>query len=72
MWYSNHMDFSTKHSEDGFAYANKRPTVGQIIQVSGKSYKVTKVTTTAIAVERYYWWDRLYDRFIRRPESEDL
>ena len=37
--------------------------VGKIIKVSDRNYRITKMTTTAIAVERYYWFDRLYDKW---------
>ena len=36
--------------------------VGDIIQVEGKNYKIIKKTTTALAVERYYFWDRWIDK----------
>jgi hypothetical protein len=35
--------------------------VGDIIKVDGHNYRITKKAKTAIAVERYYWFDRLYD-----------
>jgi hypothetical protein len=54
----------------GLSYSEEKPTVGQIVNHDGKTYKVTKMTSTAIAVERYFWWDRLYDRFIRRPDED--
>ena len=40
--------------------------VGDIIQVEGKNHKITKLTGTAMAVERYYWFDRLYDKWVRK------
>ena len=44
--------------------------VGDIIKLDGKSHKITKKTTTAIAVERYYWFDRLVDKYLRRTDNE--
>ena len=35
---------------------------GRVIRIGdGKSYKIVKKTTTAIAVERYYFWNRWWD-----------
>lgn len=34
---------------------------GDIIRLQGKSYRLTKKTTTAIAISRYYWFDRVID-----------
>lgn len=42
--------------------------VGDIIKVQGKNYRITKKTTTAVAVERYYWFDRLYDKWVKKDE----
>ena len=36
-------------------------SVGDIIKVDGKNFKITKKTRTAIAVERYYFWNRWWD-----------
>ena len=36
-------------------------TVGDVIQVEGKNYRITKKTKTAIAVERYYFWHLWWD-----------
>jgi Lhr-like helicase len=36
--------------------------VGDIILVEGKKYRVTKKTRTAVAVERYFWFDALVDK----------
>jgi hypothetical protein len=36
--------------------------VGDIILVEGKKYRITKLTRTAVAVERYYWFDALWDK----------
>ena len=34
--------------------------VGTVIRCSdGYNYIITKKTTTAIAIQRYYWWDRI-------------
>jgi hypothetical protein len=42
--------------------------VGDIIKVQGKNHRITKKTTTAVAVERYFWFDRLYDKWVRKHE----
>ena len=44
-------------------------TVGSIIKSNGRKYKVTKKTTTAMAVERYYWFDALWDKLIKNKEE---
>lgn len=36
--------------------------IGDIIQVEGRNFKITKKTRTAIAVERYYFWDKWWDK----------
>lgn len=46
--------------------------VGDIVISDGKKHKVTKVTKTAITASRYYWFDKLYDRFFGGTnESQD-
>ena len=40
--------------------------VGDIIKVQGKNHRITKKTTTAVAVERYYFFDRWLDRLGRK------
>jgi len=40
--------------------------VGDIITVRGKRYRLDKKTTTACAITRYYWWDELYDKYMRK------
>jgi len=43
--------------------------VGDIIKVEGKNWRVTKKTRTAIAVERYYFWNRWIDAISARLEK---
>lgn len=41
--------------------------VGDIFKLKdGKNYKLVKKTKTAIAVERYYWFNKLWDRLTER------
>ena len=40
--------------------------VGDIIKVRGKNHRITKRTTTAVAVERYYFFDRWFDKLRRK------
>jgi hypothetical protein len=40
--------------------------VGDIIKVQGKNHKILKKTTSAVAVERYYFWDRWLDRLVKK------
>ena len=42
--------------------------VGDIIKVQGKNHRITKKTSRVVAVERYYWFDRLYDKWIRKED----
>lgn len=45
----------------------RRDQVGDIFKhTDGHRYKVTKKTLTAIAVERYYWFDGLYDWLVSK------
>lgn len=38
--------------------------VGDIIRIGdGENYKITKKTTTAIAVTRYYFWNKWWDKW---------
>ena len=47
--------------------------VGDIITLKdGKQYKLTKKTRSAVAVERYYWFDKLYDKHFRKETNEGL
>jgi hypothetical protein len=36
-------------------------TTGDIIRYDGANWKITKKTTTAIAVQRYYFWNKWFD-----------
>lgn len=40
--------------------------VGDIVRQDGKPYKVTKVTKTALAVTRYYWFDSAFDYLAKK------
>ena len=40
--------------------------VGDIIKVQGKNYRIVKKTTTAVAVERYFFFDRWMDKLGRK------
>lgn len=53
----------------GFTFEADNPyaiRVGDIITSDGKRHKVTKVTTTAIAATRYYWFDAMFDKLTRK------
>jgi hypothetical protein len=40
--------------------------VGDIIRVGdGKTYKITKKTSSAIAVTPYYFWNRWWDKLVK-------
>lgn len=44
-------------------YDDVKPyNIGQVIVLSGKQYVLEKKTTTAVAVTRYYWFNRLWDK----------
>jgi hypothetical protein len=45
--------------------------VGDIIKVYGKTYRVTKKTSTAIAVERWYWIDSLLAKLMSKDGAEE-
>ena len=40
--------------------------VGKIVEVENRNYRITKLTTTALAVERYYWFDRLIEKWMKK------
>ena len=42
--------------------------VGDIILVGDKKHRITKLTRTAVAVERYYWFDALWDKLKGVPK----
>lgn len=45
----------------------RRDQVGDVFtHTDGHRYKVTKKTTTAIAVTRHYWFDALFDWLIKK------
>lgn len=39
--------------------------VGDIVTIRDKRYRIRKKTITACSIERYYWWDALYDRWFK-------
>ena len=45
--------------------------IGDIITWHGHKYKLTKKTKTAVAVERYYWFNALIDSFLGKGKSND-
>lgn len=48
-------------------------TVGDIITLrDGKQYKLTKKTRSAVAVERYTWFDKMCDKYLRKDTNESL
>ena len=40
--------------------------VGDIIKVEGKNHKIVKKTSTAISIQRYYFFDRWMDKLGRK------
>ncbi len=46
-----------------------RAKVGDIVTLDGKQYVLEKKTTSACAIRRYWWWDRLYDKYLRKPDE---
>jgi hypothetical protein len=42
--------------------------VGDIILLQGKSYKITKKTSTALSIIRWYWFDRMFEKLGRKFE----
>lgn len=64
IWYSHSMSKNsmTMEASDVHGFA-----VGDVITWSGdgKQYKITKRTITAVAIVRYWWYQRLYD-LVRR------
>ncbi len=46
--------------------------VGSIIRIGdGKDYKITKKVRNVIAYRRYFWWDRLWDRWMDKLGRKD-
>jgi hypothetical protein len=45
--------------------------VGDIIDINGKRFKITKKTNTAIAVERWYWFDKIIAKLLKRIEGDE-
>lgn len=46
----------TYHGEDVRHYCT-----GEIIKIDGKKYRLMKKTSTAISIERYYWFHAVAD-----------
>ena len=44
--------------------------VGDIIDIDGKKFKILKKTTTTVAVERWYWFDALAVRLLKKKGDE--
>ena len=45
--------------------------VGDIIDINGKRFKITKKTNTAIAVERWYWFDKIIAKLLKRIGGDE-
>jgi hypothetical protein len=39
--------------------------VGDIISLGDNNYKLVKKTTTAVAIERYYFWNKWFDKLFK-------
>ena len=48
-----------------------KENVGDIIDIDGKKFKITKKTNTAIAVERWYWFDKIIAKLLKRIEGDE-
>jgi hypothetical protein len=44
--------------------------VGDIVDLSGKNYRITKKTRTVVAVERWYWFDKLIAKCLKKDVEE--
>jgi hypothetical protein len=59
-------DWSPTHSDFN---AIRDAQVGDVIRCAdGHNYKMTKKTTTAVALERYYWWNKFYDKYFQKEQ----
>ena len=45
--------------------------VGDIVSIDGKNYKVTKKTRTAVAVERWYWFDNIIAKLFKKNQGDE-
>jgi hypothetical protein len=60
-------DWSPSHTDFNVIRASN---VGDVVHLAdGHNYKLIKKTTTAASLERYYWWDKLYDKYVRKPDA---
>jgi hypothetical protein len=50
------------YGPDTFRYAKP----GDIVSIDGRRHKLLKKTTTAVSVKRYYWFDALFDKLIKK------
>ena len=60
-WTASNEDFDTI----------RKSSVGDIVTFAdGKRYRIEKKTTTAASVTRYYWWNRLVDKYFTRKDND--
>lgn len=50
------------YDPETFRYAK----VGDIVTIDGRRHKLTRKTLTAVAVERYFWFDALFDKLTKK------
>jgi hypothetical protein len=43
---------------------------GDVIDLGGKSYKITKKTSRNLAVTRYYWFNRIWDKYFAKKGTD--
>ena len=48
----------------------KGKSVGDIVKIEGKNFKVTKKTRTAVTVERWYWFDNIIAKLLKKDVEE--
>lgn len=44
-------------------------TVGDVVKIDGKNYKVRKRLATTVSVSRHYWFDTMVDWIEKRIKS---
>lgn len=43
----------------------QQSSVGDIVTLQGKEWKITKKTKTAIATEPYFWYNKWWDKLFK-------
>ena len=47
-------------------------SVGDVVTLDGKQYRIEKKTRPACAITRYRWWNRPLDKCFTRKDNDEI